>query len=610
MKVSNYHKVRNRVALLAVGLAATATTQAALVGHWTFDETSGTNAVDSSGNGFDGVVNSPEWKAGLVGDGALYFNGTDTEVSEFGTNLFSSVSSELTISFWCFGHPNAPTAMNPFSGRTGTAGVLNAHLPHTGKVYFDVYAPGVTSADRTRLSKSVTGSLYKGAWNHWVFTRNSNNGTQRIYVNGELFADEISDYDASKGDLFSPATFIEEFFIGARSDNDLDLYYRGMLDDFRVYDEELSISAISNLYAEVEDPMDYDTVFAVATASESSVIIGDSITFNGTNSIVVGNAAVASYEWDFGDGTPVKSGDVVAHTYAVTNTYDVTLTVTDDQGMESKSFLQVEVKPVPAVELDYTVWSGAAATNLPAFSTNDLAQIYYLSSSGTVGSDNNTTTDEYHERLFDGIIVSNTNNYTDVNDCVGWDAESTVTINFDLTANPLGYDITNIVTIAGWSTGSGGRANQGYEVVVTNVNDEAIVIAPATHWAPNSPTRFWTRVSLFEANGNVMASGVKSVTFNFSEDAKPGSRVYGREIDIHGYPTEATVPDVPALVFDGDSISWNANDEFVYSVQSNLNLNIESGWGTFTTVVGTPPTTTFVLPPKNEKHVFYRVIVE
>ena len=67
-----------------------------LVGYWPFNETSGTNAPDLSGNGNDGtLVNSPDWVDGVVGK-CLDFGGTDEYVFvaddaslNFGTGDFS-----------------------------------------------------------------------------------------------------------------------------------------------------------------------------------------------------------------------------------------------------------------------------------------------------------------------------------------------------------------------------------------------------------------------------------------------------------------------------------------------------------------------------------------
>ena len=67
------------VALL--GMSFTSPTRADLVAWWTFDDGSGTTAVDSSGNGNDGtLIGGATWVDGQLGD-AIQFNGTDSYVA-------------------------------------------------------------------------------------------------------------------------------------------------------------------------------------------------------------------------------------------------------------------------------------------------------------------------------------------------------------------------------------------------------------------------------------------------------------------------------------------------------------------------------------------------
>jgi PKD repeat protein len=59
------------------------------------------------------------------------------------------------------------------------------------------------------------------------------------------------------------------------------------------------------------------------------------------------DGTIASYAWDFGDGTPAGSGVSPSHTYASANTYTVQLTVTDDDGATASTTRSVPVTAPP-----------------------------------------------------------------------------------------------------------------------------------------------------------------------------------------------------------------------------------------------------------------------
>jgi chitodextrinase/tRNA A-37 threonylcarbamoyl transferase component Bud32 len=61
--------------------------------------------------------------------------------------------------------------------------------------------------------------------------------------------------------------------------------------------------------------------------------VGEEVTFDGSESRP-GSSPIASYEWDFDDGT-TGSGAIVTHVYDDPGTYQVTLTVTGEDGLDN-----------------------------------------------------------------------------------------------------------------------------------------------------------------------------------------------------------------------------------------------------------------------------------
>jgi len=93
--------------------------------------------------------------------------------------------------------------------------------------------------------------------------------------------------------------------------------------------------------AEVNDPPIADA------GPDQTATVNEVITFDGSGSTDP-EANIASYAWDFGDGTS-GTGITVTHAYSTAGTYTVTLTVTDDGGLTDSDTATVTITEAPAV---------------------------------------------------------------------------------------------------------------------------------------------------------------------------------------------------------------------------------------------------------------------
>src|SRR3989344_4901237 len=116
-----------------------------LVGHWKFDEGSGTATTDSSSSGYNCTLSNAAWVTGKVGQ-AIDFNGTNTD-ADCGLGLNNV--SDFSISAW----------IDPDGfGEQGVGSIINKSLSNTGRWNLALYSTNSTfrfSIPNTFISNKV-----------------------------------------------------------------------------------------------------------------------------------------------------------------------------------------------------------------------------------------------------------------------------------------------------------------------------------------------------------------------------------------------------------------------------------------------------------------------
>ncbi|MFB0553020.1 MAG: LamG domain-containing protein [Phycisphaerae bacterium] len=214
----------------------------ALVAHWKFDDGEGTVAVDSSGNGNDGILNGdPQWVEGKIG-GALEFNGDDYVNCGNGPSL--QLQDAITMAFWfkveAFQNTwEAFMAKGDDSYRTSRGGGTGdaTHMGISG-----------TSVGGGNGWFNGTVIVTGGQWHHMAATYDGAEG--RIYIDGVL-------------DVTSPGTgqiniSNYDFWIGNNSQQ-TGRFFHGLLDDVRIYDGALTEEQIQAVMMPIPEPVDPGT---------------------------------------------------------------------------------------------------------------------------------------------------------------------------------------------------------------------------------------------------------------------------------------------------------------------------------------------------------------
>jgi hypothetical protein len=210
--------------------ANTLTVPSDYVGYWDLDETNGTVASDSSGNGNNGTVNGAAWNPQGELNGCLSFNGVNNYVQ-----VNRDVSNDFTIAFWV-----KTTSVGGLGGwRIGEGlvdGSAGAAATDFGTALVaNLFAFGTGNPGTTLLSSTP---INDGLWHCCVGTRVQSSGALQLYVDGNLEANGVGTTNS-----LAPSPYLRFGCLQSGGG-----FFHGSLDEIKIYSRALGNLEIAALY--------------------------------------------------------------------------------------------------------------------------------------------------------------------------------------------------------------------------------------------------------------------------------------------------------------------------------------------------------------------------
>jgi hypothetical protein len=200
-----------------------------LVSWWKFDEGSGTIANDSAGNNDGSLVGDTSWTTGQIG-GALSFDGNGDYVN-CGSGGSLDITSTITVSAWVK-RPDYNTA-GTIAGKTNSNSVTAGYSLHS---YIEGFEFQFYSGGWRRTTPRVPATA--GQWHHIVGTYDGSYAC--------LYIDGVQRASITYSGTIIPATgypFQMGFWRSGYPN-----YYKGLIDDVRVYNLALNAEEVWQLY--------------------------------------------------------------------------------------------------------------------------------------------------------------------------------------------------------------------------------------------------------------------------------------------------------------------------------------------------------------------------
>lgn len=311
--------------------------QSDLVLRLTLDEVSGSSLTDESGKGQQStLMNGATFdETGGIEGGAVIFDGVDDYI-DVADNVSWNLTdiTHRTISLWFkVTDKFVSTRKQVIYEQGGTTRGLAIYIDN-GTLYVGGWN-AVQSESNWNGTYLQTGSVQSGRWHHVALVLDGRFTTvqdDRLigYLDGARFGSGPASQVWPHGDDTGIGAVDGDvrFHDGAVSGGGYNAF-GGSIDEIRIYDAILNEEEVRAL-ASFSGQTANSAPTAVFGLNPSTAQVPANITFNASGS-ADGDGSIVIYSWDYGDSN-TGSGKISAHAYQEPGTYDITLTVTDDDG--------------------------------------------------------------------------------------------------------------------------------------------------------------------------------------------------------------------------------------------------------------------------------------
>jgi hypothetical protein len=234
------------------------------------------NANDISGNGYNGTALGPVLTSDRFGNpnSAYFFNGYDNRI-EVPNSPALNITGDLTISAW-FNSIEAPTFRTSHTLLTKRSSESYGNFPYLVAIN---YQYGYPSDYRKSLFSSAKNNIYQyfqsandiaiNTWNHYACV--IKNDSIKIFYNNILIINTLINNQLRVANSY-PLLIGS----GGRTDPPAE-FFKGKLDDLRLYNYALSDSNVQQLSSEGSSTFSYipsnnDTIFCILTSSSACAL--------------------------------------------------------------------------------------------------------------------------------------------------------------------------------------------------------------------------------------------------------------------------------------------------------------------------------------------------